>query len=69
MEEAKESEEPDSMFCSQTDGVSMLREHWEDVSVFLISFTQIFFSLVSSFLFTFLLGLFYRDILLAGSLI
>lgn len=71
MEEAKESEEPDGMFCSQTDGVSVLREYWEGVSdyfisVVLISFAQIFFSLVSSFLFPFLPGALYKDILLDG---
>lgn len=65
MEEAKESKEPDGMFRSQTDGVSVLREYCEGVSdyfvsVVLIRFTQIFFSLVSSFLFPFLPGLFYR---------
>ena len=67
---AEESEEPDGMFCSQSDGMSVLREHREAVSdyfvsVFLISVTQIS-SLMSSFLFPFLPGLFYRDILLAG---
>lgn len=71
MEEAKESEDPDGIFWSQSDGVLVLREHLEDVSdnfvsAFLISFTQIFFSLVSSFLCPFLPGLFHRDILLAG---